>query len=261
MKLIQVQNVNEKSELRKKYLDSLIEPQEYFLEQFMKDAAIYKFLYNHELAGYCIINEENTILEFYLEKEYIAKKEVIFRHVIKELAIQSAYCKSFDHLFLNICMQYFQFHCIHGFLFRDYSDSCYKEKNAIHDIHARKCLASDVADILSINDGFFSGKDEIEHYVDNNNLILFEKNGSLIGCGLYQRVIDDKDDFDIGMLVDPKFRKLGYGSYILNYMKELCIKSNFRPICGCGFENAASRKCIENAGFINLHILAKFSFK
>lgn len=197
------------------------------------------------------------MLEFHLEKCYIAQKETIFRKVAKELGIKGAYCKSFDHLFLSVCVQFFKKISVDGILFRDHLNTPWK-KELRPEISVRRGIAEDLDAIFAINDGFFENREEVEFYLKEGNLVLFEKGSELVGCGLYQRVIARKDDFDVGMLVNPCFRRQGYGSYMVSYLRMLCIEHKYRPICGCGYENIASRKCLENAGFISRYVLLKF---
>lgn len=223
----------------------------------IRTALFYTIESDQKQLGYCIVTHDRTMLEFHLEKCYMAEKEAIFTEVARELGIKGAYCKSFDHLFLSVCVQFFKDFSIDGFLFRDYINVPW-EKDVCPDILARRGMAEDLDAILAINDGFFENREEVEIYLKDDNLVLFEKGSELVGCGLYQRVIAGKDDFDIGMMVNPCFRRQGYGSYIVSYMRTLCIEHNYRPICGCGYENVASRRCLEKAGFINMHVLLKF---
>lgn len=206
MKLNYVHGIQEKSILRKKYLDSLNEPQEYFIEQLIKGASTYKFERDNETLGYCIVSEGNTILEFYVENNCLFEKEKIFTHMIKKLEISSAYCKSFDHMLMNLCMQFIKEQVVVGYLFKEYNEN-FKDKGL--SVKPRVGLKSDLSAISSINDDFFIDEKEIEHYIQNNDLIIFENENELVGCGLLQRVIGNKDYYDIGMLVNPSFRKRG----------------------------------------------------
>ena len=109
-----------------------------------------------------------------------------------------------------------------------------------------------------MNEELFESEEEITMVIRNKNMLLFEKNNTIIGCGIFQRVIQGRNEFDIGMLVDKKYRKQGYGTFIIQYLTEYCHSQGWRPTCGCDVKNSASRKCLEKAGYITKHRLLEF---
>ncbi|MBZ9623835.1 GNAT family N-acetyltransferase [Clostridium sp. FP2] len=55
-------------------------------------------------------------------------------------------------------------------------------------------------------------------------------------------------------------RKKGVGTYIISKLKEHCISNDLVPICGCAYNNYASKKTLEKAGFITIHRIVRFEF-
>ena len=91
-------------------------------------------------------------------------------------------------------------------------------------------------------------------------MFIFENAKEFVGFGIFQRVIEGRQDFDIGMLVDKKFRRQGYGTFIIQFLTQYCASRGWRSIAGCDIKNTASRKCLESAGYIGRYRLLKFSF-
>ncbi|OGO07743.1 MAG: hypothetical protein A3K46_06745 [Chloroflexi bacterium RBG_13_60_9] len=113
---------------------------------------------------------------------------------------------------------------------------------------------------MAINEEVFDHEEEVGEYIRKEQVLIFEKEQEIIGFGIFARVIEGRPEFDIGMLVDKRYRRQGYGEYIVRYMTEYCKRKGWRPICGCDINNEGSRRCLENAGYTGGYRLLKFEF-
>ncbi len=253
-------------EFRTLYLNSLPEPQELLLEllvcpweELERPTSNKYFIKNNQInIGYIIISTKNILLEFFLINEYIPLCEEIFKLIIEKLLIKKVYCKSFDFLLLKCCITFYKSIKIKGVLFRDIINK--NIELPLPNISVRLGDPQDFAKILIFKKDFFECEGEIRYFLENKKLILFFIENEILGCGIFSRTIKNRPDYDIGMVVHPKYRRKGFGAYIINYLKEYCYKNNFRPTCGCAFENIASRRTLEKAGFISKHNLLVFTF-
>jgi GNAT superfamily N-acetyltransferase len=55
---------------------------------------------------------------------------------------------------------------------------------------------------------------------------------------------------DIYMEVDERFRRRGFGSYIVQEVKRVAYELGKRPAARCNADNAASRRTLERAGML-----------
>jgi len=241
--------------LRVDYLNSLTEFQELYLEIFIDNSDVYKIDFNGNFIGYAIKTVDNILVEFYLIDRFIPNCNDIFQTIIRDLAISSIYCKSFDSLLLNCCLSNSYAYKLHGTLFRDYIDS---EKIAINDLSIRFAESKDYSFLLQQEDGLYETPDELEKYINGSNVVMFQKENQLLGCGYLIKVHANYDYFDIGMWVNPNFRKQGIATLIISYLKDMCLQKNWKPICGCAIENIASKKTLEKNGFVSKHKLIEF---
>ena len=62
---------------------------------------------------------------------------------------------------------------------------------------------------------------------------------------------------DLGMVVAQSYRGRGLGSSMLIQLKNHCYEAGWKPICSCATDNHASKKAIENAGFISEQRMVK----
>ncbi|SES98608.1 Protein N-acetyltransferase, RimJ/RimL family [Natronincola peptidivorans] len=242
---------------RRKYLDSLPVFQELFLELLVKEGTCYFIKVKEQMIGYVIINNEDThILEYYSTSKSILHNKKILLEITKTLNVTSVYCKTFDYELLTAMNLITQEFTIDGILFREHVE---KEQLLEKQFNERIAQESDLERIQQINDDFFESDDEMIYYIRNKNILLFQnQENQLIGCGLYQNIAYDYGYMDIGMLVNPAFRKRGYGTYIIKRLADICKEEGKTPICGCGYANKASLKTLVKAGFIPEHALLEY---
>lgn len=256
MKISRAEEYSEIKELREDYLDSIKDSQELYVE-FLVDSGDY-FLLQDKIGvtlGYFITFNQNVLVEFYLLKDYLANCESIFRAVVKRFSIKRVFCKSFDSILLKCCLDQFKEHKLIGLLFRD----LYPVKSIQNSLKVREPRQEDLQVISSVKEGLFDDDREIQQYIQNRNMLIYEKGNKFIGCGIFQRINERQRFYDIGMLVHPEYRNKGFGAEIISSLTTFCHSNSWIPVCGCSVENIASRKTLEKAGFISKHNLIEFS--
>lgn len=248
-------DISEIDSLRGNYLASLPEFQELYLELMIEGASCYVLVVNETVAGYAITAAENTLIEFYLVDDFLPTCAEIFNQVIGEASIERVYCKSFDYVLLTCClMQSYSYRLI-GTLFRDVLDIAVDVASGFT---VRQASESDLPLLLQQQDGLYETTAELERFVRHGNILLFQKEDELAGCGFLIRVHKDWDYHDIGMWVNPDCRRRSVATHIVAYLKEACRKNEWKPICGCAIDNTASQRTLEKNGFVSKHKLIEF---
>lgn len=243
--------------LRRAYLNSLAEPQEYYVETLVQSGRTFLVRERGETIGYAVINGE-TVVEFFLAKHVRTDLDRVLAAVFDETLAVRFLCKTFDPFMLAAAAIQPAVARTEGHLFRTIADPGFVADPAILAVSATH---ADIDDVLRIHGGFFDSIDEIRSYVSHDGLRLFRaRNRGLLGCGVSKRVIADRRDFDIGMVVAPELRGKGLGSYIAAFEKDRCLSAGDRPVCGCAADNIASRRALESAGFRTFHRLIAFSY-
>ena len=244
--------------LRNQYLDSLRYPQELHCEWLVAKGTCFCIEQDEERVGYFIQSEEGELIEFYLSDELLSRKEEIFGRVLKEFQIKSAFCKSFDDLFMACCHAYCQSSEIGGYLFRFFTDEIVMP---LQDrVTVRKAKEIDIPLLLTHDSDLYESPEELNYTVSHRMILMYEKDGALLGCGYLIRVLPGKDIFDVGMWVNPAFRRQGYATMIISHLKESCLKAGYTPIAGCAADNVASRRTLERCGFMTNLCAIAFDF-
>jgi len=244
--------------LRNEYLNGLVEPQELFLELKVRSGRQFLIFIDGGSIGYFITSSENALIEIFLTDPYITQIEYIFKEIVNRQHVKRAFTKTFDYLFLIMCLTYQKSSKILGPVFRDFikSDGFLENTNISH----RLGQMEDIGKLLPFIEGIFESEDEIRSTIVNKNLFVYEMMGVNLGFGIFQPVIPGRVEYDIGMAVHPIYRMQGIGTYIIRHLVDFCNKNGWRPVCGCAQDNCASRYTLEKAGFITRHAIVDFSF-
>lgn len=245
-------------DFRKQYLTSLRYPQELHCEWIVAKGISYSIESEGEEVGYFICSEERQLIEFYLIDAILNRKEEIFGRVLKEFQIKSAFCKSFDDVLMCCCHAFCQSCEVEGYLFRFYNNEI---AVPLQDgITVRKAKEMDIPMLLTHDSDLYESPEELNYTVSNRMILMYEKDGILLGCGYLIRILPDKEFFDVGMWVNPAFRNQGYATMIISHLKDTCLKAGYTPVAGCAADNVASRRTLERCGFITKHCAIVFDF-
>lgn len=251
-------DINKITSLREEYLSSIEEGQEYYLELLIKYSDFFEITYEEKTIGYFSYDQENkTLFELFIIQEYIYRYEEVFQFILFDLTVDTVLCKSFDHHLLAVCMQAHKSVEVKGILTRERIN---KELNIHTEVNIREAELKDFDKISLMNEYVFESDEEIKGNIEKKEILLFEKDNEIIGVGVFTKIFEKRAETDIGMLVNKKYRRLGYGSFIIGYMFDYVKKIGLKPQCGCAYDNIASRIALEKAGFISKYRLFEFKF-
>ncbi len=240
---------NPPSFLRQRYLHALAEPQEWFLEEligsgqfWMREDGSYGVTYGKTLVEYYCVDPEEAVSLL---------RDFLFQHGFSTVLV-----KSFDVDLVRSCEQLGWVRSVAGMLFRKRTPHL---QTSFPGADIRATTPNDVRAIWEINESFFESITEIEKLAASGKLWTVRVNGEIAGCGLTNRVIENGDAVDVGMMVGEAYRRRGLGTFIVSEISQRIESMGLRPICGCAAHNIASKATLEKAGFISEHHLLSFS--
>ncbi len=241
--------------LRPAYLASLAEPQEFHCERASQSRLPFLVREAGNTSGYFIVDRRGVLIEFHATAPDNVQ---LFDRVVDMAGLRRAVCKTFDAYLYAACSRRAKTRTRKGLLYRRLVDV----EEIVPDpaMRSRVAYGSDVPAVMAIDDGFFDDESEIRSYVEAGQMLVFETDNGLAGCGLLQEVVAGSNAFDLGMMVAPSCRRRGVGRHIVRHLAMLCLSTGKRPICGCSIDNHASRQCLESAGFRSDHQLLEFAW-
>ena len=235
--------------LRSRYLASLPEPQEWFLEELVRSGEVWE----SPGKGYAIFHGSNLV-EFYA----IDGVEAHFHLscLIRQRPFRKVLCKSFDRQLIDAATTLGWALVETGFLFRKRNPVVLKKIDTFRLDRARSI---DLPDVWITGRDFYDSKDEVEHLFRSNGLWIAFNKGQLVGSGAMIPIDGSGDVVDIGMVTRRNQRNRGFASLIVSELANFLESEGRRPVCGCAESNLASKAALENAGFVSEHRLVQIS--
>jgi predicted acetyltransferase len=250
-------NHNQQNALRLDYLKSLPVFQDYFIEiqvQFSECLGMYN---KDRIIGFVALNQERTLTGFYIDSDGFPDFNPIqFRQILNQLEITTIYCQSFDHVLINLCLRNNFSPVVIGCIYRDWYIVKFGSQN---NVTFRFAEAEDLDFLIQQDDEVFEPKELLSAAIQKKEIIFFLHQTQIIGCGFRTRIHPQFNYYDIGVWVHPVYRKKGYATHIMIWLKENCIQNNWIPTCGCDISNVASQHTLAKAGFVSKYSLLEFS--
>lgn len=241
---------------REAHFARLGEGPELYLELLLRKANAYRLDWGGQPAGYCVRTEDGLLAELELERPAWAAQSEIFAEVADRLDLRGARCFSFDSLLLGLCVERGWVATVDGRLFRDLLDE--RGPAGHENLTLRPAMPADVDCILPHREGVFESEDECREWVARGHVSVLERDTTFLGIGLVTRVWPERPEHDVGVMIHPSHRGLGYASFILRALKRRCLDCDVRPIAGCAAKNAESMRALRRAGFASQHSLLTF---
>lgn len=227
--------------LRTAYLDTIPDGQEFFVERLVQQGRAWQ-CGDHAYA----VSHEHTLVEFYVAPPHMSEVDTLYDAALAATGADKAFVKSFDATLLAAATRRAGHVEELGLLFRRLVIPSRREDRGLAFRQGRE---ADISIILTQDDGFFDGAEELQRYIGHGGLFIAEFEGRIIGCGLALDVVAGHNDVDVGMWVAPGERGRGLSAPLVSHVIRRQLAVGRRPIAGCDVSNLASRKALERAGF------------
>lgn len=195
---------------------------------------------------------KDIILEYYVITEYRCSSAEIINSIKNKFNCVGWFVNTRDKISLPVMMELNLNYVIDGFVFSYNKLSINKlfENSKLKFSLSKSEEIDGIYNIIT-QDNFYTGgeKDTVIERIKEKMFFSFYYNDKLVGIG-FKDILKRTHKFaDIGMVVDSKFRKKGFGTLILRYLIKECIESQIVPTACCEKNNFISRKTLENVGF------------
>lgn len=214
-----------------------------------------------DLIGFACTNAENVLLQFYLLPQYLPQGLAIFKKFIEQREIKQGIVGTNNPQYLSLALHFVDKVKVHTYLFGEDRELVMAEKEGVlNECHIEDldrlvdfCHLSMGAPITWLR-GYISG------LIEQGEIFVFQNKDKILGTCEVRRSKSSPKYADLGMIVSPEFRKMGYGTYLLNRAKGIAKSWALQPICSCEKDNVASLKSIQQCGFVSTHRLIMLDF-
>lgn len=250
------------SELRVDYLNSLVGPIDGMWATFVAMADQYVIISGEEKVGYCSINEEQKILQFFAKHDH----DSIYASVLKELDVKGAVVATSEFQHLSLAMDHQVSVSVNAFQYQCDDDVELKNANFPEGMIFRQVTIDELQTavdfaVVAIGapvgwlQGYYGERIKLKE------LIGLWSGGELIATGECRPSAEQRPYADLGMVVSPEYRRKGLATAILREMLHDCRERGLKPICSTESENIGARKAITNAGFTSKLRILDVSFE
>lgn len=195
---------------------------------------------------------KDIILEYYVMPEYRHFSAAIVNSIKNNFNCAGWFVNTQDKISLPVMMELNLNYVINGYIF-SYNKSNKKEVFENSRMIFSLSRIEEIDHIYNIitQDNFYTGgnKDTVIERIKEKVFFSFYYNDELVGVGFKDILRRTPTFADIGMVIDSKFRKKGFGTLILKYLIKECLDSQIIPTACCEKNNFISRKALENVGF------------
>lgn len=240
--------------------NSLLSPQDGMWESFRKSSEYWFVKKENQKIGYYNLHQDFGLIQFYIKSDFENEANQIFGELIKSQKINKAIVGTNHPIFQKAANHFCKEKKKHTYLFELGEEIFFEEKQGDFRLSKETDLER-IVQFCKISIG--APEEWLKKYVldliKKQEHYFLELNHEIIGISEVRKSISQKGIADIGMIVNPKFRRKGYGTYLLNKGKTIAIENQLKPICSCEVDNIGSFKSIQKCGFQSTHQLLKMT--
>lgn len=212
-----------------------------------------------ECLGYCCVTDQNSLIQLYLKKTYCYAMDEVVKQLIAQGIIFSASLSSNEPIAFNACLKNSKSKEINTFCFQHVNEEVKLES----DLNLVYVTTQDIPGIkafLKKEVGMDDTFGYTENLVERKEIFMLKENEVFLATSEL-RMSDTQPQFaDLGVIVNRDFQGQGLATRILKSQVNRVLKRGRQPICSTTFDNVASKKAIEKAGFYCSNIIFDMIF-
>lgn len=229
-----------------------------------------------QTVGFCCVNDEGYLLQFYLKPEYCEHASALFNELLNAdnppmPQILGAFVSTAEPLYLGHCLDNIPEFVVNAKMYQLNSASTPAPTATVVDNTAGWTLRPvTAAEQPQMVDFVLRNLDVPEQWlvpyftnlVERNELFACWQGDILIGTGESRGYDEYQPDYaDLGMIVDKDHQGRGAATWIMQQLIELTLAKGLKPICSTEQDNIAAQKAIGRAGFIAKNRILQFKVK
>lgn len=234
---------------------------------FVPMAQHFGFYENEQLVGFCCVNADSYMLQFYVSQQATTSIDELFALIIENNSnvigkIEGAFVSTCDPKFLAMCLDHQSSTSVNTILY------CGTQHNTIPktNIMLKQATQDKLSDFVDFaNTAIGAPKEWLSGYfgdlIEKQELLGYWKDGQLIASGECRKFTEHQTKYaDLGMIVSPDFRGQGIATDVLRALIKRAKSQQLTPMCSTEKTNLGAQKAILKAGFVTNHRLLQVAF-
>lgn len=236
---------------------------------FVPMADHFGFYENNTLVGYCCINGEGYILQFYISPTAKTKGAELFTLIAQQNSavignVNGAFVSTAEVDYLSLCLDNSSSFKVNSLMYQQDASCRVEENESIDMALATNNQLNDFVKFAVTNIGapqqWLSGY--FDKLIQRKELWGYWFNDKLVASGEC-RLFDDhqKEYADLGMIVAQSERGKGIATQVLKTLNRIAYKQGLKAICSTERDNIGAQKAIGHAGFLSSNRIVQFEFE
>ncbi|MBQ4837860.1 GNAT family N-acetyltransferase [Pseudoalteromonas luteoviolacea] len=269
LKIKKMTQPNELSDLKTAYFNASTGPLDGMWHfGFAPMAQHFGFYESEVLVGFCCINSEKYLLQFYLSEIANTLPSELFTLIINNESktvgeVKGAFASTAEPQYLSLCMDGSTAHSVNALMYQHCEDKIVREAEEIELILASYDQLNSLVDFAF--EAIDAPKEWLTSYytrlISRDELWYWAINGSIVATGECRLFDEHQTQFaDLGMIVSTEHRRQGIATRVLEQLVMIAKRKGLNAICSTESGNIGAQKAIHKAGFKALNRIVQFDF-
>lgn len=233
---------------------------------FVPMSAHFGFYFEDELEGFCCVNSESYLMQFYLSPKSKIHGPDLFKlisqgnsSVIGE--IKGAFVSTAETQYLNLCLDNGASYKVNAHMYRQEIEGVLETELEMQ--LADKSELTRFVSFAAINIGAPEAwlNDYYGNLIGRNELFGYWSEDELVATGECRLFDEIQTEYaDLGMIVSQSHRGKGLATQVLKCLTNMASNKGLACICSTEVGNLAAQKAISRAGLSASHRIIQFEF-
>ncbi|MDD1829502.1 GNAT family N-acetyltransferase [Photobacterium sp. ZSDE20] len=232
----------------------------------------YGFYENDKLVGYCVLNGEGYLLQFFLEPTASANIADLFTLIIENNSsvigeVKGAFVSTAEPQYLSLCMDNIESFKVNAMMYRQNQESdASRHLGRIEDIEMTLATKEQLDKLVEFASSAIGAPTEwLTGYYSNliarQELWGYWENESVLATGECRKFDEHQTQFaDLGMIVAQAERGKGLATRVLNFLTQHANSQGLEAMCSTESSNIGAQKAIARAGLSAKNRILQFDF-
>jgi len=235
---------------------------------FAPMAEHYGFYENESLVGFCCINSDKYLLQFYLSETSQAQYNDLFTLIVNSNSavigeVNGAFVSTAEPQYLSLCLDNSSTFTVNALMYQ-YAD--FKSVGAVDEVMLILADGDQLEPLVAFAvEAIGAPKEWLTSYYGNlikrKELWYYSIDGKIAATGECRHFDEYQTQYtDVGMIVSPAYRGQGIATQILNQLVVIAKEQGLKAICSTESSNIGAQKVINKAGFVAPNRIVQFDF-
>lgn len=264
-----VESPSDLSELKKAYFEQATVPLDGMWHfGFAPMAKHFGFYLDKTLVGFCCINDEGYMLQFYLEPNSQAHAQALFTLIAEQNSatigeVKGAFASTAEPAYMSYCLDNSPTFKVNSKMYQQ------SPKQLTTPPEPVEMQLADTQQLETFVDFAHSSIGAPEQWlngyytklIDRNELFGYWDDGQLLAAGECRLFDEHQTEYaDLGVIVAQSARGQGIAGQVLTFLKKHATDQGLKSMCSTESDNIGAQKAISRAGFVTAHRIVQFEF-